>query len=256
MSEKELKKIMLLALRLGFWPLKALRQVMNHRCLNVGGGSWAHPGWENLDFYSSGFLVDHVVDLRAKKPLPLPDGSTRVIFCSHVLEHLNDDTCLWALQQCRRILRVDGVMRISVPDMDKAVKAYRSGNELFFSHGGVHCAGNTLEGNLVSYFASFVMEGYGKEPGCHAIEPRLVKQQLVSLTKYDFVRWCVSLIPKEAVYRAHVNGYDFDKLRSFLIQAGFSKVVRSTYRGSAIPSLRRKAFDNRPRVSLFVEAFR
>ena len=81
------------------------------------------------------------------------------------------------------------------------------------------------------------------------------------MTKYKFVQWCVDLVARETVYtgdrippQGHMNGYDFNKLESMLKTAGFKSVVSSSYRQSSVPDLTHPAFDNRPVVSLFVEA--
>ena len=224
-----------------------------NRCLNFGAGNWYYPKWENIDLYADEFYTDYKVDLRLQKPSELPDGCARLVFCSHLLEHLPDEACVSCLREFHRLLKPEGVCRISVPDMDKALEAYRDNNAVFFDEGGGRFIGDSIEAKLVNFFASYSKDDYRGGP---IVPSDLVRQKLQSLGKYEFVKWCVSLIPSDVPYRAHVNGYDFDKLRSFLEIAGFSQVVRSSYRNSSIPLLREKAFDNRPIISLFVEAFR
>ena len=41
-----------------------------------------------------------------------------MIYCSHLLEHLNYVEAMRFLGKCKRVLKEDGVMRILVPDYD------------------------------------------------------------------------------------------------------------------------------------------
>ncbi len=239
-------------------PLTWWRALLRQRCLNLGAGAWFEPGWETVDYCAPEAYVDHRIRFRAKKKLPLPKACARLIFSSHVLEHFPDDLCLAILQECYRILSPSGVLRISVPDLAKALQAYRRGNESFFNpENGVPCTGESLEAKLLSFFASFRkpnycgIAGYAGGPIISKLE---VQQKFRSLCSYDFVRWCVSLIPDDCEHRSHVNGYDFPKMKGLLEQAGFKYIVHSGYKRSCIPELQQDAFDNRPRVSLFVEA--
>lgn len=225
------------------------------RCLNIGGGNWSYPRWENVDFYADEDFIDYKIDLRLKKAIDLPEGCAGLIFCSHILEHMPDDACLFMLKEGFRLLGPGGIMRVSVPDMDKALEAYAANSMEFFDFykGGVTCVGNSIEKRLVNFFASYKKGDYSGGP---PVSPEVVKEKLKSLNKYEFVKWCASLIPEDAQYKAHVNAYDFDKIRSFLKEAGFKEVARSEYRRSSVAELRKRAFDTRPVASLFVEAFK
>lgn len=81
--------------------------------MKVNFGCWDHPleGWTNHDLNIDG------VDIR--QPLPYSDKSVNYIQCEHVLEHLTSKECIDFLGECRRILAYSGVLRISVPALDK-----------------------------------------------------------------------------------------------------------------------------------------
>lgn len=59
-------------------------------------------------------------------PLPWPDNHVEFIVCSHCQEHGTPAQGWSFLQECHRILRKGGVLRVTVPD---AVKAYRNATE-------------------------------------------------------------------------------------------------------------------------------
>jgi predicted SAM-dependent methyltransferase len=59
--------------------------------------------------------IEH--DLR--KPMPFLDGHFDGILASHVLEHLDLQETLVILNECKRVLKDGGVLRISVPDAER-----------------------------------------------------------------------------------------------------------------------------------------
>jgi len=225
----------------------------NNRFLNLGGGKWYYPKWENVDFYQSGVFVDYKIDFREKKSLPFSDNCVNAIFTSHVLEHLDDESLIFLLKECYRILKPKGILRISVPDMDKAMEAYKNNNYSFFEKGGVACKGDSIERKLVNYFASYKIGNFSGGP---IVPKNLVKDKIKSLDKYAFAKWCISLIPKNVSYKGHVNAYDFQRIKKFLNETRFIKVLKSSYRESKLETMRAIEFDNRPIVSLYVEAFK
>lgn len=225
-----------------------------NRLLNLGGGGkWYYPRWENIDFYQKGVYVDYQFDLRSEKKLLFSNESVKAIFTSHVFEHLPDNSVIFLLRECHRILKPNGVLRISVPDMDKAFEAYYNKDFKFFDMGGGRIIGDTLERKLVNLFASYRK---GKYRGGPIVEPDLVKHKLKKLNKHDFTEWCVSLIPKNAPYKAHINAFNFEKLSNFLRKCGFSIINKSKYRSSKINVMRNKEFDNKPVISLYIEVWK
>ena len=81
--------------------------------LHLGCGPLALPGWVNIDNqrYPG---VDKVLDLR--KGLPYKDIS--FVFAEHFIEHLAYDDALKLMRESRRVLRDDGVLRLSTPNLD------------------------------------------------------------------------------------------------------------------------------------------
>ena len=51
--------------------------------------------------------------------IPLEDASVDGILCSHILEHLDCHESIRLLRECLRVLKADGVLRISLPDPKK-----------------------------------------------------------------------------------------------------------------------------------------
>lgn len=89
--------------------------------LNIGCGSKAHPRWYNADLQPS---LPGVVCMDASKPLPFPDASMSVVYSSAMLEHLARSAVPLLLAECRRVLAPDGILRIGVPDFERACRDY------------------------------------------------------------------------------------------------------------------------------------
>ena len=225
----------------------------HRRRLNLGGGRWYRPRWENVDQFDDPLFVDHRLDLREDPRLPVEDACTELVFSSHCLEHVEDRVASLVLADCHRVMIPGGTIRIAVPDMDKAFAAYRRRDHSFFDHGGVTCRGKTLEEKLVCFFASYSLADYRGGPRVPAAE---VRAAIGTMCSHEFCRWCVSRIPAHATYLGHVNAYDFTKVRRLLEAVGFCEIRRSSYRASSVRTLRSAAFDNRPTVTLYVEARR
>jgi predicted SAM-dependent methyltransferase len=91
--------------------------------LHIGCGQEALPGWINLDSRALPG-VDRVLDVR--DGLPFDDVSA--IYAEHFLEHLSLEDGLAFLRECRRVLRPDGVLRLSTPNLDWVYAThYRTG---------------------------------------------------------------------------------------------------------------------------------
>ncbi len=60
----------------------------------------------------------------ATRKLPLRDGSVDVLYTSHMLEHMTREQSKRFLDEVKRVLRSNGVVRIAVPDIYKIVSRY------------------------------------------------------------------------------------------------------------------------------------
>jgi SAM-dependent methyltransferase len=117
--------------------------------VNLGCGAHVAAGWINVDnspnarlskwpwfrwlSWRLGVLSDQhyavewpkgVVIHDLRKPLPFDDGSVDYIYTSHALEHLPADTVKRVLLEIRRVLRLDGLVRIVLPDLQLGATRY------------------------------------------------------------------------------------------------------------------------------------
>ncbi len=134
------------------------------RRLNWGCGTVARAGWLNSDCKARPG-VDLVGDIR--DGLPLPADSLDYAVSIHALQDLPHRDLLPALQELHRVLKPGGVLRLALPDLDRAIDAYRRGDHRYFlipdsearSLGGKLCVQMLWYGALRSIFTyDFVAE--------------------------------------------------------------------------------------------------
>ena len=91
------------------------------RYLNLGCGSHFHPDWVNLDFHSNS---DHVTAHDLRKGIPFEDETFEVVYHSHLLEHFPRYKAKAFIEECFRVLRPRGILRIVVPDLEQIAREY------------------------------------------------------------------------------------------------------------------------------------
>lgn len=118
--------------------------------LHWGCGNDPQPGWINSD-RSPAPGVDMCCDIR--DGLPLSDGSVDYAVSIHALQDLPWADVPKALKELRRVLKPGGVLRLALPDMDRAIAAYRRGDAAYFFVPDEHAVaiGAKLVAQLVWY---------------------------------------------------------------------------------------------------------
>ena len=85
------------------------------------GGKIAHAGWENLNAVPG----EHVDYARNAKDLSIfPDNIFSDIYASHVLEHFDYIIALDVVREWKRVLKPQGKIYISVPDLDNLCRLF------------------------------------------------------------------------------------------------------------------------------------
>ncbi len=99
------------------------------RRLNWGCGNDPRPGWINSDTKDEPG-VDLVCDVR--DGLPLETGSIDYAVSIHALPEVPYDDLVPVLSELRRVLKPRGVLRLALPDLERAIDAYRRGERSYF----------------------------------------------------------------------------------------------------------------------------
>jgi SAM-dependent methyltransferase len=131
---------------------RSLKRLPDGRALlNVGCGTRMHWDWNNVDFSpyarlrsrpalaramrAAGLISDlrwrrladvdpDIVAWDLRRGIPFPDDTFDVVYHSHFLEHLPREAAVPFLRACGRVLRRGGVLRVVVPDLERAANEY------------------------------------------------------------------------------------------------------------------------------------
>ncbi len=99
------------------------------RCLNWGCGPNPPAGWINADLLS-GPGIDLSGDIR--DGLPLETGSIQYIASIHALQDLPYLDVVPALRELWRVLEPGGILRLGLPDLERAIDAYNRRDAAYF----------------------------------------------------------------------------------------------------------------------------
>jgi predicted SAM-dependent methyltransferase len=94
----------------------------NKRYIHLGCGRVNHPDFINVDLA----LYPHIHHLSSVEKLPMfPNNFVDLTYVSHCLEHIPHPKIIFVLKEWLRVLKVGGVLRISVPDFEIMVEIYQ-----------------------------------------------------------------------------------------------------------------------------------
>lgn len=232
--------------------------------VNIGAGSFYHPYWHNLDnpneYYADsqkGRL--HIqYDLTSHQPFPFRDDSLKVVYTSHVIEHIHNDDVEYLFREVYRCLQPGGYFRITCPDIDLEYEAYCRGDSTFWKWPNAYGIYNTsIEQKFLDHFATALTETHPYE-NCKKYSSEEARSILTKLPKEEALDYFVSQLPSEIQkdYTGdHINWFNSDKMSNMLKQANFKHIYESKYGQSYCAILRdKRLFDSTcPELSLYVE---
>ena len=156
---------------------------MNKRYLHVGCGNNILPKpFENLDVRDIEG-VDHI-----SKDFPLTqfeDGTFDLVYASHILEHHPRNEVESVVSEWTRVLKVDGILRLSVPSFENAIKIYQETGKLENVIGPI-IGGQTYEYEFhYCIFDNRTLTNLMKKCGLTAIHP-WIYQRTTHTDYWDF----------------------------------------------------------------------
>lgn len=97
--------------------------------LHLGCGPKYLPGFVNIDGNLFG-KIDMWLDVR--NGLPFGPSSVDSIYSTHMFEHFYSDELGRLLEECVRVLKAGGGVRLIVPNLESAIRAYNAGENQWF----------------------------------------------------------------------------------------------------------------------------
>ena len=160
--------------------------------LNWGCGESGEPGWINSDL-KDGPSIDVSGDIR--DGLPLDSDSLDYIVSIHALPMISYPDLVPVLQELRRMLKPGGVLRLSLPDLERGIEAYRQRKDDYFlvpdsdvqSYGGKFIVHMLWYGYSVTLFTKDFIEellqraGFSRVDHCGYRETRSAHDEIVQL---------------------------------------------------------------------------
>ncbi len=103
---------------LGYYKFKKLSK-SNNIYLELGSGSKRGEGeWTTVDIFGAD------INYNLSYGIPLKNGTVDKIYSSHFLEHLSFKEIVTFLEECKRVLKPNGIFSVCVPDASLYIKAY------------------------------------------------------------------------------------------------------------------------------------
>jgi len=163
---------------------------MDKRYLHLGCGEVILPKpFENLDCRD----LPGVEHISSVFPLQFSDKTFDLIYSSHVLEHFHRKDTLDVLKEWVRVLKDDGILRLSVPSFKNLIKIYELSDDIENITGPL-MGGQTYETNFhYNVFDEKFLTKLMEEAG------------LVAIHKWDFRR------------TTHSNYFDFSQATTYEI---------------------------------------
>ncbi|SBV92342.1 conserved hypothetical protein [uncultured Desulfovibrio sp.] len=236
--------------------------------INIGAGAFSAAGWTNLDFpsewYSSRQTAEFIpFDIR-KDALPFANSSITLAYCSHVIEHIEEEYIRSLFADVYRVLRPKGVFRVICPDAEALYMAtkhypqYWSWRDAWFQ--GKWRDPQTPHPKPLDYLVREIAT-----PRCKQYIKRMsvfpddiLKDAFETMAMDEFLNFIVHKLQfRPEAPGDHIQWYSFEKLSVALQQAGFT-VIRSGFGGSVHPEMQDVTiFDTKsPMLSLYVDAIK
>lgn len=116
------------------------------RLLHIGCGAINRTGFINLDARTMPHI--HIVSRNIFRLEMISNESLDMVYMCHVLEHVPRDKALEVIQEMSRVLKRDGLLRISVPDFDHIIAIYETSGQKINTIAPALMGGQNYESNF------------------------------------------------------------------------------------------------------------
>lgn len=245
---------------------------------NLGAGSFRHPCWTNVDNPSQYYAkaqqggVHLSWDAMSAQSVPIPDSTAHIVYCSHMIEHLPDESARHLVQEAWRCLRPGGIFRITTIDVDKDYRAFKANDRRYFDWIDMYSKPDEMRRACIRkplreasihqiflfHFASSASELHS-DGAPNPISDAELTRAFASMRYEEALDFCSARCSVDVQRRHpgnHISWWNGARLVALMQHAGFTEVYLSGQGQSVSPALRdRRFFDvTRPTKSVFAEA--
>ncbi len=212
----------------------------NEKFLNFGSGAFFHNKWKNYDYPGQTPYYRNIQGKKNKDFFEIDlcdenlnitesDNSITLIYCSHTLEHLDQQSSKRFLKECYRILKKNGIIRLALPNTKNDFNLVRCLN----SQSSVN---ENVKKNYILDATFHLLADTGKLDFHSIIE--LLNQS--NFESHLFYKNVIKKFPEMAVFDAnkperHISYWDYDNLIEVTKDIGFNYIIPS-YQGSSVAS--------------------
>ncbi len=225
--------------------------------------------WIRIDWAEA----DYNINLNRNPTLPFKNSSQNVIYTAHMIEHLSEESVPKLLDECYRILKPGGYIRIEAPDAEKLVDLYLANDEMMLRHfrkfrqdilinkfGYPNCFEEDHL-SVLGEISNYIVPGQWVHIPVYAPKDEF-DRKLKQLDLDVFFDWCISLqTPEQRDSGGHQSAIYFSKLERMLNSSGFSKIEKVDFGITKIPTIKLntgfgsiKEKSHRSFYSIYVEA--
>jgi hypothetical protein len=261
--------------------LYSTESLENRRFYNLGAGKFYHPYWTNVDHFSEYYKeyesytrLGINYDLFSLDPLPVDNNSAEIIYSSHTIEHINNESALHMFREAFRVLKPKGIIRITAPDIDLHYRAYKNNDLDFFYGKDIYSKPGEYEKvslnsplNTCSPEQLFLIRFAVAASPLHVEgnSSPINDAELISVfnnMKYEeALDYCTSKCTVEIQKRHpgnHMNWWNKTKTAKMLREAGFHLIFESGYGQSQAAVMRNLLYFDKthPILSFYIEAIK
>ena len=243
---------------------------------NVGASSFYHPYWTNIDFVTTWYKQDMRTvlhhDLMSGSPLPIETGTAEIIYTSHTIEHIKEESVQRFFTEAFRALKTGGIFRITTgPDAETDFRALMNSDENWFYWDKYYELPGRFE-HIFRESATSVslserwLHHFASQLAPNDISPSTVKFGELEIQKFISEYGFPGVLDHLCAYTSfdpnrpgnHISWWTHEKIFNYLRNAGFTNIHRSGYQQSVSPLMRNSAlFDStHPQMSIYVEAIK
>ncbi|RLA83864.1 MAG: hypothetical protein DRG78_03110 [Epsilonproteobacteria bacterium] len=249
--------------------------LLNKVFYNIGAGDFKHQYWTNIDYETNHYknvqsknMIHH--DLMELSDIPLESNSAEVFYSSHTIEHISNEAVQKMVSECYRILKSNGVIRLTTPNFQLYYDAYKRNDILMWDWDiNRYSKKRKFEKYYTKAFDKFSIEQIflyqfasqlsqiTKDNSTKKYSDNEIKEIFNTYSMDDAFDYFIGKCKFNSTYPGnHINWYTKDKLIKILKDAGFKDIRISSFGQSYHIPLRNKLyFDNtHPSYSIYIEA--